>query len=265
MSYENPPSNAKGSRVMLRMLEAMGVPRDGLLLVHSAFKVFSRNGYDAGVVLRTLVEYMKPGTLLLPTMSWRFVDPANPVFDELRTPSNAGILTEMFRREYATGRSLHPTHSVAGRGLLVEELLGSHHLGITPCSGHSPFGKLAAHGGWIIMLGVGMDCCTLVHHVEESVAPHIYCRPASEMESYTCRDRNGKEIQVRLRRHRFLRRDFWQFQDTLAASNRLQVVSCDTSVCLGFKAADMIRVVCERLAENPAGVLAVPGQRYRRM
>jgi aminoglycoside N3'-acetyltransferase len=109
MSYESPPGNAKGSRLMLRMLEAMGVPRDGLLLVHSAFKAFSRNGYDAGVVLRTLVDYMEPGTLLLPTMSWRYVDPANPVFDELHTPSNAGILTEMFRREYATGACTQPT------------------------------------------------------------------------------------------------------------------------------------------------------------
>ena len=93
----------------------LGIPHEGVLLVHSSFKGLARDGHDAAAVLKALVDYMEPGTLLLPTMSWRFVKPDKPWFDELQTSSNTGILTELFRTQYATARSLHPTHSIAGR------------------------------------------------------------------------------------------------------------------------------------------------------
>lgn len=252
-------------RSILTALERLGIPRDGVLLVHSAFKAFAREGHDADTVVRTLVDYMEPGTLLLPTMSWRFVKPDKPLFDELQTPSNTGILTEIFRTKYATRRSLHPTHSVAGCGRLVNELLGSHHLDETPCAARSPFGLLAGHDGWVLMLGISMDCCTLIHHVEEMTAPHLYVRPASERETYTCRDRQGREVAVSLRRHLFLPRDYWQFQDLLAAEGRFHVTMVDGIACRAFRAQDMVRVATGVLKERPDAIIAKPGQRYRMM
>lgn len=246
-------------------LERLGIPRDGVLLVHSAFKVFAREGHDADTVVRTLVDYMEPGTLLLPTMSWRFVKPDKPFFDELQTPSNTGILTELFRTKYATRRSLHPTHSVAGRGRLVDKLLGTHHLDETPCAARSPFGLLAGYDGWVLMLGISMDCCTLIHHVEEMTAPDLYVRPPSERETYTCRDRQGREVTVSLRRHRFLPRDYWQFQDLLAAEGRFHVTMVDGIACRAFRAQDMVRVATDVLKTRPDAIIAKPGQRYRMM
>ena len=246
-------------------LERLGIPRIGTLLVHSAFKAFAREGHDADTVARTLVDYMEPGTLLLPTMSWRFVKPDKPVFDELQTPSNTGILTEIFRTKYAARRSLHPTHSVAGCGRLVNELLGSHHLDETPCAARSPFGLLAGRDGWVLMLGISMDCCTLIHHVEEMTAPDLYVRPPSERETYTCRDRQGREVTVSLRRHLFLPRDYWQFQDLLAAEGKVRVTMVDGIVCRAFRAQDMVRVAAGVLKERPDAIIAKPGQRYRMM
>src|SRR5205823_3990184 len=100
----------------------MGIPRDGVLLVHSSFKTLGREGHQPVGILQALREYLAQGTLLLPTMSWRYVKPASPVFDELQTPSNTGFLSELFRTRYATARSLHPTHSVAACGKLAEDL-----------------------------------------------------------------------------------------------------------------------------------------------
>ncbi|MFQ5955050.1 MAG: AAC(3) family N-acetyltransferase [Kiloniellales bacterium] len=251
--------------VIQRMLEALEVPRDATLLVHSAFKGFARDGYDADAALDALIDYMAPGTLLMPTMSWRFVKPDKPFFDELETPSNTGILTERFRRRHASRRSLHPTHSVAGRGARVDHLLGSHYLDETPCSPLSPFGLLAGDGAHVVMMGVGMDCCTLIHHVEEMIAPELYLRPPEQCESYTCRDRHGGQVTVRLRRHLFLPRDYWQFQDRLAATGRLKAFRCDNSICLGFPASAMVEVVTERLRDRPDAIIARPGQRYRMM
>lgn len=234
-------------------------------MVHSAFKALARDGHQAPAVLAALVAYMAPGTLLLPTMSWRFVKPSAPLFDELATPCNTGVLPELFRTTWATRRSLHPTHSVAGRGPLADDILGGHHLDDTPCSARSPFGKLVEHDGWILMLGISMDCCTLIHHVEEMVAPDLYLRPPQEREPYTCRDRNGRSVDVHLRRHFFLPRDYWQFQDMLAARGLLRVRRLDSAVCRAFRARDMAEVATAALQARPNAAIARPGQRYRMM
>ncbi len=248
-----------------RLLERFAIPRDGVLLVHSAFKGFARDGHSAHGVLRALREYMAPGTLLLPTMSWRYVKPATPIFDELATPSNTGILTEIFRTQYATHRSLHPTHSCAGIGERAETMLAEHHLGETPCWARSPFGLLAEYDAHILMLGISMDCCTLIHHVEETVAPDLYCRPPEAAERYVLRDRRSTEREMKLRRHLFLPRDYWQFQDMLAAQGALRAGAIDSSICRAFLARDMVRVARETLRARPEAVIARQGQRYRMM
>lgn len=253
------------STVIQKALERLGVEREGVLLVHSAFKPLSKDGYDPVQVLEGIVDYMKPGTLLMPTMSWRFVNAAHPVFDELQTPSNTGILTEIFRIRYAETRSCHPTHSVAGKGRLAHHMLNSHYLDDTPCSPRSPFGLHAQHNGWILMMGISIDCCTLIHAVEEVMAPELYLKPSSQRETYLCRNRTGGERTVTLRRHRFLPRNYFQFQDALASKDLLRITRIDNTVCRAFRAGDMTRVVTDRLKEAPDAIIAKPGDRYRMM
>lgn len=247
------------------MLQHMKIPCDGVLMVHSAFKGFSRDGYEAAEVLKSLVTYMELGTLLMPTMSWRYVKINQPYFDELETPSNTGILSELFRQTYASFRSLHPTHSVAGCGKLLPEILGKHHHSMTPCDHLSPFAQLVNYDAYILMLGVGMDCCTLIHHVEESIAPNYYVRPQSETELYQCRNRFGRISTVQLRRHLFLPRNYWQFQDKLAAIGELHVFRCDNAICIGFPAKALYQQVTHVLQNKPDAIIANQGQRYRLM
>ena len=257
--------NGRERTVIRNLLNHAAVPENGVLMVHSAFKALGRDGYDPDRVLDALVEYMDAGTLFLPTMSWRYVNAQNPTFDELKTPSNTGILTEKFRLRLAECRSIHPTHSVAGRGRLAESILGSHHLCETPCDVDSPFGKMVDSDAFIVMLAVGMDCCTTIHHVEELVASDIYCRSKDEAESFVCRRRTDEEVTVRLRRHKFLPRDYWQFQDMLAQQGKLSVFRCDSSVAFAFRARDLRDIVRNVLERSPDAVLAKPGQRYRLM
>jgi aminoglycoside 3-N-acetyltransferase len=91
------------------------VPRDGVLVVHSAIAPLSRQGFRAEAIIEALLDYLSAGSLFMPTMTWRTVTPAHPEWDELATPSHTGVLTEVFRTRYATARSTHPTHSVAWR------------------------------------------------------------------------------------------------------------------------------------------------------
>lgn len=239
------------------------MPRNGVLVVHSAFKTLARAGFRAEPFLAALADYMAPGTLLMPAMSWRAVNLASPVFDELATPSITGILTELFRRRLASRRSLHPTHSVAGLGTRLDALLGSHHLDDTPCSARSPWGLLDDYDAYVLLLGVEMDSCTLIHHVEETIAPELYLRP--DREQYLCRDRQGREVEVVTRRTLRLPRDFWQFEEALAAEGGVRRRKLAETDCLVFAARDMVRVASKILRDRPDAIIAGPGEHHRMM
>jgi aminoglycoside 3-N-acetyltransferase len=246
-----------------RLIDEHAIPADAALMIHSSFRGLSQRGWRAEEVLEWLLDRLAAGTLLLPAMSWRLVTPDNPIFDEAATPSITGILGEVFRRRYATHRSLHPTHSVAGRGANADAILGAHHVDETPCSDLSPVGRLAAMRGYVMLLGVEMDSCTLVHHGEEKIAPERYLRP--EVETYVCRRRDGTEIAMRTRRHRRLPRNFWQFEDMLAERGLVRRSMVNGVPCRSFPAKEMDQLVIDVLSRTPDGTIARPGQRSKMM
>src|SRR5262249_29041952 len=108
------------------ILGRFGVARDGVLIVHSAIASLSRQGLQAEALIEVLLDYMTPGTVFMPTMTWRTVTPAQPTWDEMQTSSHTGVLSEVFRTRYAVARSIHPTHSVAGYGPAAKALLSRH-------------------------------------------------------------------------------------------------------------------------------------------
>ena len=91
-----------------------------------------------------------------------------PRFDVRRTPSQMGLVTELFRRSSGTVRSLHPTHSVSALGPLAEEICATHHLSPWACGELSPFGVMSRYK--TIIVGLGVECyrsLTQVHSMEE--------------------------------------------------------------------------------------------------
>lgn len=218
-----------------------------VLLVHSAFGGLSRASFRAEAFCEALIGAMPGATLLMPTMTWRTVTPAAPVFDELATPSHTGVLTEVFRQHFASHRSLHPTHSVAGLGPLAGYLLSSHHLGETPCPGSSPYGLMRDVDASILLLGVGFESCTAIHHAEETIAPDFYIKPPEEAETYTLRARDGAAHEVRTRRHRRLPRDFPQFEPVLRSRDALRVGAVKGVAWRLFALHDLYRIVLAAL------------------
>jgi len=248
---------------LLPILQGFGVPGDGILVVHSAIGLLSRQGLRAEAMVEALLGHMARGNLFMPTMTWRSVTPANPVWDELATPSHTGVLTEIFRTRYATARSIHPTHSVAGWGPAAKALLARHHVDDTPVSGNSPYGLMRDYPTYILTLGVGLECVTAIHLPEETVAVDLYVRPRESAETYDCRDRTGRSIAVRTRRHWRLDRDFPQFAAPLQARGQLEsgaILGCPYSI---VAMADLLRTVFAALIENPRATLrnggAAPG------
>ena len=233
------------------ILREFGVPPDAVLVVHSAIKGLSAAGFRAEAMIDAFLDHLRAGTLLMPTMTWRTVTPQNPVFDELLTPSHTGVLTEVFRTKYASARSLHPTHSAAGLGPLVNTLLSTHHLGNTPTPACSPYGLMRDYPAYILMVGVGLECCTAMHHPEEVIAPEIYVKPIEEAEPYELRARDGRTIRFNARRHRRLNRDFPMYAPILAAKGQYlagDIAGVPWSI---VRAADLLREEFARLVEKP--------------
>jgi len=235
------------------ILTEFGVPRDGILVVHSAIATLSRRGFRAEAIVETLLDHLADGNLFMPTMTWRTVTLDRPVWDELATPSHTGVLTEIFRTRYASGRSIHPTHSVAGWGPAARTLLSRHHVGDTPVSGNSPYGLMRDYAAFVLTIGVGLETCTAIHLPEETIAPDLYLRPAVEM--YQCRDRHGVVHEVGTRRHWRLNRDFPQFAQPLSAKGLLRtgdILGCPYTI---VALSDLLREVFAALIDNPRATL----------
>ena len=244
-----------------RALADLALPRDGALIVHASFSALSRAGHTPRDFAGALASYMSLGTLLMPAMSWRSVTPQNPIFDEIATPGITGVLSETFRTQLADVRSLHPTHSVCGLGRHARTMLEEHHLDTKPCSARSPFGKLVAAGGHVLMINVGLECCTIIHCGEENIAPQVYLH--AKPESYVCRNRMGQEIRMRTSRHVKLERDFPQFEPMLANDGKLRRATLDGARMMSFAAPDLARIVEQQLHASLYGTLSVEARARR--
>ena len=240
------------SETIKSILKSMGLPKDAVLIVHSSIRDLSRQGFKAQAIIESLLESIPDGTLLMPTMTWKTVTPENPIFDEMHSPSHTGVLTEIFRTQYATARSLHPTHSVAGLGPQASKLLATHHVDSSPVSPNSPYGLMREYPSYILLLGVGIEVCTAIHLPEEIMAPDLYLLPIEEAESYTLIDRNSKLFSYHLRRHAKAARNTSFFNKILPflekglsystiGDTKLQLISMDK----------LMRVTIQKLSNNP--------------
>jgi len=242
------------------ILRRFGVPPGGILIVHSAIKTLSHQGFRAEGIIEALLEHMQGGHLFMPTMTWRTVTPDRPEWDELATPSHTGVLSEIFRTRYATARSIHPTHSAAGCGPAAAMLCSRHHIDDTPVSANSPYGLMRDYPAYILMVGVGLETATAIHMPEEQIELDLYVRPADTAVAYPCRDRHGQVHQVRARRHWRLERDFNRFNAPLAERGELEQGSIDGCPYTIVAMRDLLRHIYAAMIGNPRATLSAEAQ-----
>jgi aminoglycoside 3-N-acetyltransferase len=246
-------------RAVIEALARAGLPNDGVLFVHSAFRRLGARGLRVDPFIEALLDYMRDGTLVMPTMTWRLVTPRHPVFDELSTVSHVGVVAERFRTAYATHRSLHPTHSVAAYGKLAAPLTSGHHLDGTPCSMNSPYGKARSEDAHVLLLGIGLERCTAIHHAEEIVAPDIYLMPPESAAHFEMRARDGTIYQMRLRGHIKLNRDFPQFAKPLTERGLMRHGDMAGTPWQAVAQSDLLDEIFAALDRDPRAIIAAPG------
>lgn len=167
---------------MKTALKDLGVRKGQAIMVHTSL---SSLGYVCGgaqSVIEALLESVgDEGTIMMPTQSWKNLDPASgvywqepeewwpvireyiPAYDKRITPTNTmGAVSEMFRQWPGTLRSDHPARSVAAWGRYAQYLTENHDLSDI-FGDNSPVGRLYALDGFVLLAGVGYDKNTSLH------------------------------------------------------------------------------------------------------
>ena len=153
------------------VLDALGVGAGDRVMVHSHSAVLGQvPGGLMALIDRLKARVTPAGTLLMPAFPhrgsfWQYVK-SDPTFDVRRTPSQMGLVTEVFRRCPGTTRSVHPTHSVSLWGADAEAWAASHADDPLPFHETSPYGHLYRHGGKVLFLELDGWHLTEVHVVE---------------------------------------------------------------------------------------------------
>ena len=163
-----------------------------VLMVHSSmdamYPMFRGTAFDVLKTCLTLVGDRR--TLTMPAFFFggQSYSPEDtyrrkPVFDEAKTPSEMGLLTELFRRRKGVHRSLHPTHSICAFGPLADDLVGAHHTCGTAFGIDSPFEIMTRHKTVILGLGTRyFRCLTQVHTAEDILGERFPVRPSEVAE-----------------------------------------------------------------------------------
>jgi aminoglycoside 3-N-acetyltransferase len=168
-------------------LGGLGVPTGAVLMVHSSLSAFGRVDGGADTVLRALQTAVGPsGTVVVPTFTGQVCDPcpggdpldpeviraraAVALFDD-RTPTAMGALPRAVLARADRVRSRHPQASVAAIGSAADAITAFQPLAYA-LGTDSPFGAMYRLRAYIVLLGVGHNRNSFLHHAETLVDGH---------------------------------------------------------------------------------------------
>lgn len=167
---------------IISAFQELGVEKGQSIEVHTSL---SSLGFVCGgpqIVIEALMESVgEEGTIMMPTQTWKNLDPTVgvhweepeewwqiirdnwPAYDKDITPTNTmGVVAEMFRKWSGTMRSDHPARSFAAWGKHAEYLVANHDISNIFGEG-SPIGKLYELDGYVMLIGTGYDKNTSIH------------------------------------------------------------------------------------------------------
>ncbi|MFH1969089.1 MAG: AAC(3) family N-acetyltransferase [Verrucomicrobiota bacterium] len=178
-------------------LRQMGLKAGDIALVHSSLKSLGQVEGGADTVIDALLETLtSDGTLLMPSFqsgSEFYLVNRGCRFDVKNTPSECGIITEVFRRRPGVLRSLSPTHCTAACGRLAEKILAGHERCKISVGFGSPYHRLVEMDGKILLLGVTHGSNTTLHFVENTNGAPTICR---QEYNPVVVDENGVELTI---------------------------------------------------------------------
>jgi aminoglycoside 3-N-acetyltransferase len=178
-----------------------------ILMVHSSYDRLlpMYKGSPQDLVNELIAFCGKDRTLVMPAfvLGGRLYDKKQyfrtHAFDVKKSPSEMGLLTEVFRRTPGVMRSLHPTHSVCALGPLAQDLVATHHLTSTRTGEGTPFGIMTRRRTAIVGLGIEYyRCMTQTHTAEDILGEEFPVKFKKEPIPVELVDWHGNRIQYNL-------------------------------------------------------------------
>ena len=158
--------------ILVRDLKSLGLCRGDTVIVHSSLSAMGHVEGGAETVILALEDVIgEEGTLMFPTFT--YADKTHR-FSVSGSEVCVGKIPDTFRKMPGVIRSVNPTHSVGAWGRLANEITKEHYQDRTPFGDNSPYAKLDALGGKILMLGCSLLKMSYMHRIEEE-AGAIYC------------------------------------------------------------------------------------------
>lgn len=233
-------------------LREVGVRQGDSLLVHSSMHALGPVTGGADGIIDTLIDVTGPsGLIAVPTHTWDVVNERQPVWHQTLTPSHVGVLTNRLRERKDAIRSIHPTHSVAAKGFRAREFCEGHECDDSPCSPSSPYGRLIKNEGKVLLLGVDLTRCTLIHCLEEMAGLGENWSLTSPERRFCIRE-DGEILPVLARAHQDCKSEnYGRIQTDLVNAGLLLSKCIGQGKMLIFEAAPLADYLVPRLTENP--------------
>ena len=184
---------------------------------------------------------MSNGTLIFPSFTWQKTK-KNLQFDYLKSKSEMGILSEVFRKKFKYNRTLHPTHSVTVSGKDQFNIINFQEKNIKkgPCGKGTIWEYLLNKNTKILLIDTFIESCTFVHYFEEVYNSNSFLE--KRINNYTCIDKANKKKLFKLRNHTFGRRSFKKIYFELKKRNFLNQVFFKDVSLISFSSSDLKKV-----------------------
>ena len=151
---------------VFRMLEQLEIRHNDKIVVHSSLRAIGPIENGAEGLIEAFCEYLSDGMLLIPTHTWAGIIERR-TYDPRKTVPCIGTLPTVAAFHPKGIRSLHPTHSLAVFGKDAAEYVSREKTYSTPGAADNCLSRLLEEKGRILLIGVGFECNTYIHCVEE--------------------------------------------------------------------------------------------------
>jgi len=243
--------------------------RQGMdIIVHSSMKSFGYVVNGAHDVIDSILEVVDPacGTLLMPSHTGQMTDPSSwkkpaiPAdavqrirssmlpFSVNRTPvRNRGVVSSTFLNYPAVMRSNHPLNSVAALGRRSAYYTEKHSFH-EPEGRDSPVGRLYDNNGYCLLLGVGLEQCTVLHLAEYIAnVDYLYHDNPTVLKGRV----NGVNEFIRIKKYPSSSKMFGKMMRGLLERSLISKVDYHGYLMILFKVNDVVDFVVEKLSLEP--------------
>jgi len=227
--------------------ERVGVQAGDVLLFHSSLKSFGWVTGGPDTIIDSAVAAVSPGgTVAVPTFVQKVAgDHASysqrrGVWDMDTSPSDVGLITEVFRRRRESVRSDDCCNAISAIGADAKRIMSRHHLarprlspwGPTSFGHGSPWDWLVEQNAVYLLMGTGFSACSIFHYAQVLWMEAKY----------------GDRLQGRT----WPKFDFVQMGMLITDAGLVTETTVGKSRWLAFRCAPCVEAVLSILDENPS-------------